>query len=501
VAYDLPVPSCRSRSVVGLRAPFARAFAALILVATAAGLSTPAGAAPASASPNSAGAAPRVDAADVGDPALVIVGDSVILGAKNTIQSRFAADWDVTFDAAVSRTTTRGAEILEGLDATIENHVIISLGYNDGWATEPFRTRAIRALDAVADVDHVYWITLRDPDSCCDYVQANAVIRALAAERNNVEVLDWQTISLNDDAATWDGLHLTGHGATLMTDMIQAGLAGTVDPTSICTTPINPTPTPNPASARGYWMLDNRGAVHPYGAATNLGDLLTDGVGAFPQSMQSTPSGNGYWIVDEAGEVHAYGDAAFKGDMTGKPLNGPVRRIESHPGGDGYWLVASDGGVFTFGDAAYHGSTGATPLNQPVISMSSTASGSGYWLVASDGGVFTFGDAAYLGSTGAITLNRPVIDMTVHPSGGGYWLYASDGGVFTFGNATYLGSVPGMGLCSTPNTVAMRASADGIGYWVVTEAGWVIGFGTAADHGGNPTLGAGVDIIDFAVMN
>ena len=91
--------------------------------------------------------------------------------------------------------------------------------------------------------------------------------------------------------------------------------------------------------------------------------------------------------------------------------------------------------------------------------------------------------------------------MTVHPSGGGYWLYASDGGVFTFGNATYLGSVPGMGLCSTPNTVAMRASADGIGYWVVTEAGWVIGFGTAADHGGNPTLGAGVDIIDFAVMN
>lgn len=257
-----------------------------------------------------------------------------------------------------------------------------------------------------------------------------------------------------------------------------------------------PVGTPDDASARGYWLIDEAGVVYPVNAP-HLGDLRDIPDAAAPASMTSTTSGDGYWIVDVEGTVHSFGDAPDLGDMTGIELNGAVRRIEPAPTGDGYWLVGADGGVFTFGEAEFHGSTGAMELAQPVISMTSTVTGDGYWLVASDGGVFTFGEAEFVGSTGAMQLDAPVIDMAVAPAGTGYWLYADDGGVFSFG-VDFHGSLPGLGRCDLAPAVALRATDTGAGYWIATENGEVHPFGDAVHFGDVDDEERG-PIIDMAV--
>ncbi len=243
-----------------------------------------------------------------------------------------------------------------------------------------------------------------------------------------------------------------------------------------CGEPTVPDPTPSPASARGAWVLADDGTVSGLDAP-HLGDLATLGVMTEPVAIRATPSGEGYWIVDARGEVHPFGDAEARGDMSGFELNGPVLELAPEPDGTGYWLVADDGGVFAF-DAPFLGSMGATPLNAPVISMAPTATGEGYFLVAADGGVFTFGDAPFLGSTGSMTLAAPVVSMAVHPDGSGYWLYAADGGVFSFG-VDFHGSLPGLALCEEPTAVSLRVSGTGEGYWVLGDDGRTFGFGDA----------------------
>ena len=184
--------------------------------------------------------------------------------------------------------------------------------------------------------------------------------------------------------------------------------------------------------------------------------------------------------------------------MAGVTLNGPVRRLEPAPTGLGYWLLASDGGIFTFG-VPFFGSAGARPPNAAVISMASTATGGGYMMVTARGEVIAFGDAKSQGDTKALQLAAPVISLALGASGRGYWLYAQDGGVFSFG-VPFHGSVPGLGLCSVPKTVALRATDTGGGYWIVTDRGKVYPFGDAKSYGDSPPL-SGATIIDMAIRH
>ena len=431
---------------------------------------------------------------------VLVVGDSVTVAAEAKIQARIGDDYDLTIDAEESRATSAGPEIVEAAtSASAVDVLVIELGYNDGGSAGVFSSR-VNAVLAASNADVIIWLTLREDDrNTFDYGPANGVLAAASGADSRLRLLDWNQVSQDDDNV-WDGIHLTSQGSSLFTDVVQSAVATAIatGPKATCRTPTVPEASPDAASAAGYWLLDSHGNIYAYGGAVHYGDLVTDGVGAFPRSFQATPTGLGYWIVDENGGVHAYGDATFVGDMTGFDLKGPVRRLEAHPDGSGYWLVASDGGVFSFG-VEFHGSTGDLVLDSPVVSLSATSTGDGYWLVAGDGGVFTFGEAEFRGSTGGLALNAPVIDLARHPGGNGYWLYAEDGGVFSFG-VDFHGSTPGLGLCDLRDTVAMRVTATGAGYWLVTEVGWVLTFGDAIDYGGQPALPAGATIIDMAVL-
>jgi hypothetical protein len=250
-----------------------------------------------------------------------------------------------------------------------------------------------------------------------------------------------------------------------------------------CRYPTLPTQHPASASAAGYWAATATGAVYPYGAATNYGDLTKLALNAPVTGMTARTTGHGYWLLGADGGIFSFGDAPFYGSTGAMRLNKPIVSMAATPTGRGYWLLASDGGVFSFGDAKFYGSTGAMRLNKPIVGMAATSTGHGYWLYASDGGVFSFGDAKFYGSTGATPLTHPVVRVAVTATSKGYWLVTSDGVVHPFGDGVSYGSLPDLGFCTPLPVVSIAASRTGHGYWLLQTDGHIRAFGDAMSYG------------------
>ncbi len=58
----------------------------------------------------------------------------------------------------------------------------------------------------------------------------------------------------------------------------------------------------------GFWVLDEKGRVQPFGTAPYLGGAPALATGEIVVSMSSTPSGLGYWLFSSSGRVFPYGD-------------------------------------------------------------------------------------------------------------------------------------------------------------------------------------------------
>ena len=238
--------------------------------------------------------------------------------------------------------------------------------------------------------------------------------------------------------------------------------------------PLIPSP-PQVPQASGYWMLTADGHVHPFGAASFLGQPYPLAVGVRAVHLEPTPTGNGYWVLDDTGRVQTYGDADPLGYV---PVGGLARgeravSLSATPTGDGYWVFTSRGRVVRFGDAGFFGDVATVALNRPVIGSIATPSGKGYYLFAADGGIFTFGDAAFFGSTGGMRLNQPIVGMATTQSGKGYWLTAADGGLFAFGAAGFHGSMGAVKL-NRPISAVVPGQA---GYLMVAQDGGAFAFG------------------------
>ena len=207
-----------------------------------------------------------------------------------------------------------------------------------------------------------------------------------------------------------------------------------------------------PTTGDGYWMAAADGGVFTYGPAFGyraigfFGSLGGQRLAAPIVAIAATPSGDGYWLVGADGGVFAFGAAVFAGSMGGRALAAPIVGMAATSSGRGYWLVGADGGVFAFGDAVFDGSMGGRRLAAPVVGVAATPAAGGYWLVGADGGVFAFGSAPYLGGAALRALGGPVVGIAASITGQGYWLAGRDGGVFAFGDAPFAGSC---GSCAT----------------------------------------------------
>ena len=151
---------------------------------------------------------------------VVVVGDSVILGAESAMVGAFSdMGWLITFDAAVNRSTSAGGEAIASHGAELTDTLVVNLGANDAGNTGAYRSRVDQIMASTAAVPHVYWLTIREVRDY--YPAANQALRDAAAAYPNVTILDWHgTTAGRTDLTSSDGLHLNGAGAALMTELV-----------------------------------------------------------------------------------------------------------------------------------------------------------------------------------------------------------------------------------------------------------------------------------------
>jgi lysophospholipase L1-like esterase len=155
---------------------------------------------------------------------VVLIGDSVMAALNPTYTNAAAkviggAGWKVVIDAKVNRTTSQGAVVAQARRAQETDTVVIMLGHNDGATPSVFKRRATAVVQQLKGVPHVYWLTMREPR----YAAANQVLRSLASQYKNLQLIDWAH-HIRSGWTAKDGLHLNGSGATGMATLILAAI-------------------------------------------------------------------------------------------------------------------------------------------------------------------------------------------------------------------------------------------------------------------------------------
>ena len=146
---------------------------------------------------------------------VVGIGDSVMLGAVNTLYATFPNGY---FDGKVSRQIIHAYDIITNLKSmgALGDPIIINLGansyYNDDYK---------KAVIDMVDGREVFWLTVTD-----DYkVNINTSLRNLGEQIPNLHIIDWEAISAgHPEYFAPDGLHLTPQGQVAYTNAIYSAL-------------------------------------------------------------------------------------------------------------------------------------------------------------------------------------------------------------------------------------------------------------------------------------
>jgi len=153
-------------------------------------------------------------------------------------------------------------EVINQLGSRIGPVVVVAVGYND--PEDRYAAEVGDVLDTLeaANVKHVFWLTLRA--SRHPYLTMNDAIRAEAAKRSDVSVIDWNLYSRSHPEWFQDDLvHLTNGGALAMATLVNKRLlaAGVAMPAPRVLT----TALPLAAEGRRYAVrLRASGGALPY---------------------------------------------------------------------------------------------------------------------------------------------------------------------------------------------------------------------------------------------
>ena len=154
------------------------------------------------------------------DANVLLVGDSVSLGAATQFQRVFPNGW---IDSAVGRQLPTGLEVYNQCVANghAGDVVVFALG-NNGVARED-QVRAL--IDAAGPERKVYLVTTRVPQAYQD--MNNQLFWDVAATYDNVEVIDWYNESAGHDEYFWDdGTHLRPEGGEAYVMMLRRAITG-----------------------------------------------------------------------------------------------------------------------------------------------------------------------------------------------------------------------------------------------------------------------------------
>lgn len=153
------------------------------------------------------------------DANVLLIGDSVSLGAATQFQRVFPNGW---IDSQVGRQLSAGVDVYN--QCVADGHggdvVVFALGDN-GVARED----QVRALVEACGDKQVYLVTCRVPMALQDI--NNQLFRDVAADYDNVEIIDWYAESAGHDEYFWnDGTHLRPEGAEAYVMMLRRAITG-----------------------------------------------------------------------------------------------------------------------------------------------------------------------------------------------------------------------------------------------------------------------------------
>ena len=168
------------------------------------------------------------------DPRLYVIGDSVMLGARDALASELNG-WSVTVWAQEGLSTLGAASIVRASHAVIGDVVVVALGNNDAGDPTTFGQRVDGVMAAIGPVRRVIWVNLR---TFASWVPAMNQQLVLAQGRwPNLQIADWNAVAAsNPELVYGDGLHLTPDGQVAMAQLIGEPIAGFVRSASTTTT-------------------------------------------------------------------------------------------------------------------------------------------------------------------------------------------------------------------------------------------------------------------------
>jgi hypothetical protein len=187
---------------------------------------------------------------------LIMLSDSVGLGARHSVPAAFPPDWEVNVAGQPARfvgqletgpcfwTLTNQRCDLNYLLAAkphwFGDHAVIAAGYNyTYWDTARFDREVDSLIDKLTanGVKHVYWVTLREIDP--QYITASAWrqiqpyywyfpevndrLEMALTRHPNLTLVDWAAAA-NRTGVTYDAIHLNPEGADLYAGLIRSAV-------------------------------------------------------------------------------------------------------------------------------------------------------------------------------------------------------------------------------------------------------------------------------------
>lgn len=151
---------------------------------------------------------------------VILIGDSVPAGAITQFYKYFPNGY---IDAQVGRQLYAGVDVYRQCQANGHDGDVVVWAIGDNGVAREGQVKEL--IDAVDPSKHVYLCTVRVPLALQD--MNNQLFKDVAAQYDNVDVIDWYAESAGHDEYFWsDGTHLRPEGAEAYVLMLRKAITG-----------------------------------------------------------------------------------------------------------------------------------------------------------------------------------------------------------------------------------------------------------------------------------